>query len=130
MDERLRHFRFWCQKVLPLVYDDSISYYETLCKIAAHLNEIISSQNATLDELESIHQAIDQINEWIDNFEPSVVDEIINQHLAAMVYFGLTDAGYFVVYIPESWKSIQFATTGLDINIPCEQEYGHLVIKY
>ena len=26
-------FRFWCQKVLPLVYDDSLSYYEILCKV-------------------------------------------------------------------------------------------------
>ena len=26
-------FRYWCQKVLPLVYDDSLSYYELLNKI-------------------------------------------------------------------------------------------------
>ena len=34
----LRPFRFWCQKVLPLVYDDSLSYYELLCKVVAYLN--------------------------------------------------------------------------------------------
>lgn len=26
----LKPFRFWCQKVLPLVYDESLSYYELL----------------------------------------------------------------------------------------------------
>ena len=28
----LSPFRLWCQKVLPLVYDDSLSYYELLFK--------------------------------------------------------------------------------------------------
>lgn len=27
-------FRFWCQKVLPLAYDDALSYYEVLCKLS------------------------------------------------------------------------------------------------
>lgn len=34
-------FRFWCHKILPLVYDDSLSYYEFLCKVIAKLNEVI-----------------------------------------------------------------------------------------
>ena len=34
-------FYFWCQKVLPLVYDESLSYYEVLCKVVAKLNELI-----------------------------------------------------------------------------------------
>ena len=31
-------FRFWCQKVLPIVYDDSLSYYELLNKVVDYLN--------------------------------------------------------------------------------------------
>lgn len=38
-------FRFWCQKVLPTVYDDSLSYYEVLCKVAHTLNELIDAVN-------------------------------------------------------------------------------------
>lgn len=34
-----QRFRFWCQKVLPLVYDDSLSYYEVLCKVVNYLNK-------------------------------------------------------------------------------------------
>lgn len=35
-----RNFRYWAQKVLPLVYDESLSYYEILCKIIEKINEI------------------------------------------------------------------------------------------
>ena len=41
------YLRFWCQKVLPAVYDQSLSYYEVLCKLAAFLNK-------TVDEMEKI----------------------------------------------------------------------------
>lgn len=33
------------QHVMPLVYDDSLSYYETLCKVVAKLNETICAYN-------------------------------------------------------------------------------------
>lgn len=39
--ERLRKFHFWCHKVLPLVYDNSLSYYEVLCKLREFINEFI-----------------------------------------------------------------------------------------
>ena len=38
MFKKIDSLRFWCNKILPLVYDDSLSYYETLCKIAEKLN--------------------------------------------------------------------------------------------
>lgn len=44
-------FDFWCQKVLPLVYDDSLSYYEVLCKVVDKLNQCISSSNSTSEAL-------------------------------------------------------------------------------
>lgn len=37
----IRKLRFWCYKVLPLVYDNSLSYYELLCKVIDKLNELI-----------------------------------------------------------------------------------------
>ena len=35
----LQPFRYWCQKVLPLVYDDSLSYYELVCKCVEKINK-------------------------------------------------------------------------------------------
>ena len=37
--------RFWCQKVLPTVYDDSLSYYEALCKIGRNVNDLAEAIN-------------------------------------------------------------------------------------
>ena len=37
--------RYWCYKVLPLAYDDSLSYYEVVDKCVAKLNEIIENNN-------------------------------------------------------------------------------------
>lgn len=56
----IKPFRFWCQKVLPLVYDDSLSYYEVLCKIVIKLNEVIEATDgfdAALDRLKDLLQA-------------------------------------------------------------------------
>lgn len=30
----------WCHAVLPTVYDDSLSYYEVLCKLSRHINDL------------------------------------------------------------------------------------------
>lgn len=35
-------------KVLPLVYDDSLSYYEVLCKVVNKINEIIENIDDTV----------------------------------------------------------------------------------
>lgn len=43
--------RFWSQKVLPLVYDDSLSYYEVLGKIAHKLNELIGNIDPIVREI-------------------------------------------------------------------------------
>ncbi len=39
----LNKFKFWCQRVLPLTFDDSLSYYEVLCKLTAKVNEVIEN---------------------------------------------------------------------------------------
>ena len=49
---KLEPFKFWCQKVLPNVYDDSLSYYEYLCKLNEYLNEVIAQINTLTDNME------------------------------------------------------------------------------
>ena len=41
--------KFWSQKVLPLVYDEALSYYEVLAKLRAKLNEVIEQLNKVPD---------------------------------------------------------------------------------
>ena len=54
-------FRFWCQKVLPLVYDDSISYYELLNKIVVYLNNVISDFNTVAENFDNLDDAFDTL---------------------------------------------------------------------
>ena len=53
-NSKIENFRFWTHKVLPLVYDDSLSYYEFLCKVVAKLNEVIDSTNTTEENMEEL----------------------------------------------------------------------------
>lgn len=83
------NFRFWCQKVLPAVYDDSLSYYELLCKVIQKLNEVIelsNSQSEAIKELEDLMEqflsgniepyVLEKIAEWFEENEPEIVAEI------------------------------------------------------
>lgn len=38
-------------KILPLSYDDSLSYYEQLCKLTNKMNEIVEFINGNLSEV-------------------------------------------------------------------------------
>ena len=126
----LKSFRMWCQKVLPLVYDDSLSYYEVLCKVVTYLNNVIEGTNGVIDDVEELRNDLATVQNWINNFDTKYAEKIIAQYIATMVFFGLTDSGYFVAYIPENWDSIKFGTTGLDVYAPIQPEYGHLVLLY
>lgn len=125
----LNHFKFWCQKVLPLVYDDSLSYYEVLCKVVEYINKIIDDENGTLAQIEELRNELEVVKQWIADFDTSYAEEIIKDYLATMIFVEISDSGYIVYYIPEHWEDIQFETTGLDVNIP-DTDYGRLVLSY
>lgn len=62
MDNIIKKIDLVTQAVLPLVYDDSLSYYEFLCKVLDKLNEVIDS-----DDLQN--KAIEDLNEEIEDWE-------------------------------------------------------------
>lgn len=126
----LDHFDFWCQKVLPLVYDDSLSYYENLCKVVDYLNKMIDNMNELTSYFEQLKKEIAIVQEWIKNFSTKYLEELIAQKIATMIFVEISDAGYFVYYIPETWNDIMFNTTDLDIIVPGFPEYGRLVLSY
>lgn len=126
-------FRFWCYKVLPLVYDDSLSYYEILCKMVTYINNLIETDKLQNDEIDKLKQEVKTIQNWIDNFDTSYAESIIASYLATMIFVTISDEGYIIYSIPKNWKCITFNTTGLDIgnNIGVgNYDYGHLVLSY
>lgn len=66
--EKPIRFRFWCQKVLPAVYDDSLSYYETICKIADALDKCIDY----LDYLDKEIITWDELNPKLDALQGQI----------------------------------------------------------
>ena len=119
-------FRFWCQKALPLVYDESLSYYEVLCKVVDYMNKMVEDDNQFIEELARMEAAIQEINDFMENFDTTFAENIIREYLATMIFVGIPD-GHIVYYIPESWDDIDFKTTGYDVEIE-GQEYGRLVL--
>ena len=126
----LKHFRFWCQKVLPLVYDDSLSYYEVLCKVVDYLNHMLDDVNAVVNDYTELKKELEVVRNWIDNFSSEYLEKLIAEKIATMIFVEISDAGYIIYYIPETWKDITFNTTELDIQVPEYQDYGRLVLSY
>ena len=122
-------FKFWCYKVLPLVYDESLSYYEILCKVVKYINELIEQDKIIGDELTALKNELKVVQEWINNFNTSFIEKIVKDYLATMIFVEISDSGYIIYYIPEHWEDITFNTTGKDIEIP-ETDYGTLVLSY
>jgi hypothetical protein len=125
----LKHFKFWCQKILPLVYDDSLSYYEVLCKVVDYINKLIDDENSAIKQIAELKKELEVVQKWIADFNTSFAEEIIKKYLATMIFVEISDSGYIVYYIPERWEDIQFETTGLDVEIP-NTDYGKLVLSY
>lgn len=59
---KIENIRFMCHKVLPLVYDESLSYYEVLCKVANKLNESIEATNQLDDNVDNLNDRVNTIS--------------------------------------------------------------------
>lgn len=82
-------FRFWCQTVLPLVYDDSLSYYELLSKVVFYLNKTIEDVANVEDNTTELFNAFNQLQEYVDNYFSSVnLQEEIDRKLDEMASDG------------------------------------------
>lgn len=120
-------------------YDSDLGW---LIKTVSSYNEVIQALNdwietntPRLEDLEDFKNALESgnlpagvqagITTWLTSHAADIITAIIKN-----VWFGLTNAGYFVAYVPDSWSDITFKTTGLDIILDLMPEYGHLVLQY
>ena len=76
--EKLNPLRFWCQKVLPLTYDNSLSYDELLCKVVNYLNNIIKDIDAIPDYIKSLlteERLKEILAELLDELRVQIVED-------------------------------------------------------
>lgn len=77
---KVNFVRGWCYKILPLVYDDSLSYYEMLCKFKDALNQVI----------ENINNLPDYVKEMIKEFlESGGIEDIIIEVLSSLYFINV-----------------------------------------
>lgn len=120
-------------------YDSDLGWLIRQCKhnadAIAVLEEWKASSTDTIADLQQLLNDIaagvfpEEIADAIKNFIVNNFYDIVGD-MMKMVFFGLTDSGYFVAYIPESWEDIQFFTTGWDFTTDLMPEFGHLVLGY
>lgn len=117
------------KSILPNTLLNELSYIEELKHLIHVVNKVIEKQFITAKEIEDINADLAKINEFIANFDYHFLNEILAKYFSFAIFVEITDAGYIVYNIPESWKDIKFNTTGLDIE-ESDVGYGHLVLSY
>ena len=87
---RVDKFSLGCTpKVLPLVYDDSISYYEEVCRLVNKINELVDAlNNISIDILQEANNYTDtQIDNARSEFDAKVREiEELERRLAEQYY--------------------------------------------
>ena len=99
--KQIESIKVWCQKVLPLVYDDSLSYSETLCKVLYILNKVIENVDVLADSIKTLD-----------------VESVVNERLDKMIENGYFE-GIIEKLLPDILPSINNRINELegDINV-------------
>ena len=120
--------------VNDLNLDWIIKHFKEFIDEISRLDEWRSEHEREYEELKALYDAIisgnfpdsmkTALHDWVVANSVSIIGSLIKS-----VFFGITDEGYFVAYIPDSWSDIIFGTTGLD-DFPAGVDYGHLTLSY
>ena len=119
-------------------YDTDLGWlikdFKTISALIASLNEWKEETQPTIDDFKALYDEIiagdlpeamtEAIHQWLMENAGDIIPDIVGA-----VFFGLTQDGYFVAYIPDSWNNITFGTSGLD-DFPSDIDFGHLTLSY
>jgi hypothetical protein len=114
-EQRIKHI---CYEICKLAkYDDYLAEqlnldHETIQQL---LNDFEKFKESGFDDYYA-----EQINAWVDEHMPDIIRRAVQ-----MVFFGLTQDGYFCAYIPSEWAFV--FDTDIDYN---SDNYGRLEIIY
>ena len=69
VDNVEKPFVNYMQKVIPLAFNESLSYYEQLCLILNYIkNEITPSLNTLIDEYSDVVNSVEKLEKYIDDY--------------------------------------------------------------
>lgn len=70
-------------KIVPLVYDDTLSYYEMLNKLLIKTNEVIEVCNTLGVEVDELKTAVERLNNIVNQFDARITAN--EQNIAALI---------------------------------------------
>lgn len=126
---------------LPEFYWNVYSAEQRIKHICHELHKLVAYSDNLADNINIDHNLITELQTAFDAFMASGFDDyykeqvhgwinenfqtIMNGLLGHMLFFGLSDDGFFTAYIPEQWAIV--FDTELDYD---SVDYGRLEIKY
>lgn len=126
---------------IPKLYWNVKSQEQRILNLFDLLNKLVcycDNMGLQIDvNAQDIQEVRDYVNEFLTSgFDNALAEKIakwiddhlqfIFTHTIRQVYFGLTQDGHFVAYLPDSWSDIVF-DTGSDINL---STYGRLILRW
>ena len=88
-NETITRLYFWCQHVIPLTYDNSLSYYEVLCKVVNKLKEVISElENQENEYYSYVDQKVEALKNYVDGQDTMLhnyIDEQVKLYYNDMI---------------------------------------------
>ena len=122
-------------------YDSDLGWLIKCCKTVQEtiksLEDWKAEVNPTIEDFKKLYDMMmsgnlppgiqEGIRKWLSMNAIDLIGELVKT-----VFFGLTDDGHFVAYIPDSWDDITFNTSGYDIDLADHPEviFGHLILSY
>ena len=76
----LTPFEVWCQKILPTIYDNSLSYYELLNKVVKYLNDTMTNVNNLQKDMTELNKAYQQLVSYVNDFKNYTENELDKQN--------------------------------------------------
>lgn len=112
-------YPYWrWNKVLPAVYDDSLSQYEILSKLLCTVNQIIESTNTTGEQVEQLTQLVQQL---IDGEFPSGLVQYVREVAKAAVADDIESVNAVIASMQEQIDRAILNTDLIDNNISSAQ---------
>ena len=83
-------FIYYCQKVIPLAFDESMSYYEQLCNLTYYIkNTLTTAINQNIDAIDELQNLYLQLIEYVDHYFDNLdIQEEVNNKLDEMAESG------------------------------------------
>lgn len=120
--------QFWCQRVLPAVYDDSLSYYELLCKVVEYLNKAIEAVNNNATVVDALKKYYMALKEYVDHYFDTLdlgdeVNDILKKWLDDGTLEGLLNQPKMLYCAARGIFDIQ-GENGISVQNMCEFTIG------